>query len=105
MKKLPGGFRRKHVFLTGGLFIGENKLMKIKYIFLVITVIAMLVVISVTIYSDDNRLTDNSPNNLRVKDIKIDPHNGNIIYAVIEKKVCTGASTRGKPGLFWRWTS
>jgi len=74
--------------------------MKAKYIFFVKIVIAMLVIMSVTIYSDDNILMDNSPNNLNVKDIKIDPHNANIIYAVIENRGLYRSVDKGETWVF-----
>lgn len=74
--------------------------MKIKYIFLVKTVVAMLTVMSITVYSDENPSTNILPNNLNVKDIKIDPHNANIIYAGIEKKGLYRSADKGETWVF-----
>jgi len=67
--------------------------MKIKYIFLVI---GMLVVIPITVYSDENPSTNISPNNLEVIDIEIDPHNTNVLYAAIEKRGLYRSTDKGE---------
>ena len=55
------------------------------FIFLIKTVIAVLTVMSITIYCNDNDLMDILPNNINVRSIIIDPYNTNVLYAGIDK--------------------
>jgi len=64
--------------------------------FLTETVIVMLVVMPVTICSDENPSTNILPNNLNVRDIKIDPHNTNVLYAGIDKRGLYRSTDKGE---------
>jgi len=63
-------------------------------------VAAMLTVISMTVYSNDNRSTVVSPSTEFVVDIKVNQHNTNEIYAVVAKNGLYKSTDKGETWIY-----